>query len=116
MTTLRLAAGAKHTVLIPNLKDDSPGAPGISPSPSRLQVTVSQPTSCSQAGQPAPLAIVRVSSVGNQLFRQDIKRPGTIVLEFSREFIEQRAPKGIDVDIAAGPCGFQGTFDLHPLT
>jgi len=115
MTTLRLAAGAKHTVSIPSLKG-GPGAPDIPPSPSRFQVTVSQPKSCSQVGQPAPLVTVRVSSELNELFRQEIKRPGTIVLEFSKEFIEQRAPNGINVDIAAGPCGFQGAFELQPLT
>jgi len=38
------------------------------------------------------------------------------VLEFTELFIQQRAPKGIEVDIAAGPCGFQGEFELQPLT
>ena len=115
MTTLRLTAGAKHTVSIPCL-NGSPGAQDIPPSPSRVRVTIFQPEFCSMEGQPAPLVTVRVSSDVNELFRKEIKQPGTIVLEFSEHFIEQRAPKGIELDIAAGPCGFQGEFDLQPLT
>jgi hypothetical protein len=113
-TALRLSAGATHTVSIPSLKGSTP-ASDFPPAPTILRITTIHPKGCRQAGQEVAVVTIRVRSDVNQLFLQEVKAPGTIVFEFTDQFIQQRAPKGIEIAISAGSCGFQGEFEIQPL-
>lgn len=114
MLKLRLAAGAKHVFSIPSCKPTATSAE-LPPSPGALRLTARCPNQCTTLAGPSYLVAVRASSGTLVIYKKEVTRPGTVILGFSPDVIDKHARAGIEIEIAAGPCGFQGEVEFTTI-